>query len=1091
MKTKRNFSKKERVLALIVGIIMIIASFPAVLYAAEPEVYIIEGERTVFVAAFGRMNYNGTTYYSYKSFNEAMAALGTEGGKIVITGEIDMSQFADMEGRKDIIVTGIGTKVTGNVLNFGEVTELNLLGNLTLDFVSISCVEGFVINTNGHTFTVSENYDSYYYIADHTTGQQIYSAFPSITVGSDTGHSAVSLDSGHFANIGVGGSEAVSGNSTIRISGGVHEAVYSGVADGFSSIVNGNIYTKISGGEFDKVYAGSASSGTVNGNVFLEITGGTFNSVAAGSEKAGGIINGNAVLSVKGVYISGVGQPNNSSVKGKIIYVSDRELGIEDGAYYDYYIVADGGIAEPVFEGTELLGFRFHDETGCISENVQLSGKQLTPVNGLFTLPEGKSKVTVVSEVKLELNRYANYVSGYDDGTFLPQNNLSRAEAIAMLTRLITDENTIKEKSFSSYEDVADGSWYEPYIGFLENLGYLDTIALDGGLNIGPNNKITRGEFSEVLRNILYIMNPRHFNEKEFSDVPLSYPYYDSVGELAYLGIITGYEDGTFRPNSELTRAEAVTMINRMLSRVPTGNAGGTVFSDAVGHWAETQILMAANPSVAGETEIWTIDGDITKGKYTLIEDENATLDQQFMKLYEMAPEASSLDMIDGIDTISNWQIDNIVNSESDYSTITGTKYYISPDGDDSNDGKSPETAWKSLSMTASGVLQAGDGVLFERGAIYRGKFNAKSGVTYSAYGEGEKPRIYGSVKNYADPDLWEIDGENIWKCTEIIREDVGVMIFDSSEQIGNYNEIAGRKIVGSNYKDGSCLKDDLQFFYNFGRLYLYSTENPGERFDSIEIGSNGSLVNITGNDIVIDNLHFRYHGGHVVGTGNKKNITSKNCIYAYTGGSVLSGTTLYGNAFESYGGCDGWYAYNNWMYQIYDTGVTHQYTPTTGKCVQKNIEYIGNVIEYCHWSIEYYNGDSTDGSERLVENVGMYNNICRMGGYGWGSRGRTGGATMFCSAGITKNTNNFIAKHNILDRCTGNILNIGSVGDLELQLEENIFVQRYNGYMGNLKSGGCYVDDKVVQNLAKSCVENVPVVVINDDTTIINNIKS
>ena len=97
----------------------------------------------------------------------------------------------------------------------------------------------------------------------------------------------------------------------------------------------------------------------------------------------------------------------------------------------------------------------------------------------------------------------------------------------------------------------------------------------------------------------------------------------------------------------------------------------------------------------------------------------------------------------------------------------------------------------------------------------------------------------------------------------------------------------------------------------------------------------------------------------------------------------------------------------------------------------------------------------------------------------------------MFCSAGITKNTNNFIAKHNILDRCTGNIINIGSVGDLELQLEENIFVQKYNGYIGNLKSGGCYVDDKVVQNLAKSCIENVPVVVINNDTTIINNIKS
>ena len=73
------------------------------------------------------------------------------------------------------------------------------------------------------------------------------------------------------------------------------------------------------------------------------------------------------------------------------------------------------------------------------------------------------------------------------------------------------------------------------------------------------------------------------------------------------------------------------------------------------------------------------------------------------------------------------------------------TIYYISSEGNDLNDGLTPETAILSLEHLNSLDLQPGDGVMFRRGDLWRGQLKAKRGVTYSAYGNGEKPRIYGS----------------------------------------------------------------------------------------------------------------------------------------------------------------------------------------------------------------------------------------------------------------------------------------------------------------------------------------------------------
>lgn len=101
--------------------------------------------------------------------------------------------------------------------------------------------------------------------------------------------------------------------------------------------------------------------------------------------------------------------------------------------------------------------------------------------------------------------------------------------------------------------------------------------------------------------------------------------------------------------------------------------------------------------------------------------------------------------------------------------TYTGAAYYVSNKGSDGNDGLSPETAWATLDRVNQAPLQYGDAVFFERGSVWRNTtVETKEGVTYSAYGEGVKPRICASPENGGDPDLWSLwwegeNGEKIW----------------------------------------------------------------------------------------------------------------------------------------------------------------------------------------------------------------------------------------------------------------------------------------------------------------------------------------
>ena len=113
------------------------------------------------------------------------------------------------------------------------------------------------------------------------------------------------------------------------------------------------------------------------------------------------------------------------------------------------------------------------------------------------------------------------------------------------------------------------------------------------------------------------------------------------------------------------------------------------------------------------------------------------------------------------LDALEEKRINEIRNTESDLSKITGKLIYVSEsEGCDDNDGLSEKTPIKSIG-NATMLAESGDGVLLKRGDMWRTNFTAKSGITYSAYGKGAKPVICGSPKNGACADDWFLVYEN------------------------------------------------------------------------------------------------------------------------------------------------------------------------------------------------------------------------------------------------------------------------------------------------------------------------------------------
>ena len=159
------------------------------------------------------------------------------------------------------------------------------------------------------------------------------------------------------------------------------------------------------------------------------------------------------------------------------------------------------------------------------------------------------------------MDDHAAYVHGYTDGTVKPNNNVTRAETAAMLYRLLTESrrNEIQTAS-NSFSDVSADDWYNESVSTMANGKYI-TGYPDG--TFGGNKNITRAEFVAMLVRFIRVQN----EDCSFTDVSRDYWAYGCIATATKAGWIAGYTDGTFRPEQPITRAEAMTIINRVLNR--------------------------------------------------------------------------------------------------------------------------------------------------------------------------------------------------------------------------------------------------------------------------------------------------------------------------------------------------------------------------------------------------------------------------------------------------------------------------------------------------------------------------------------------
>ena len=368
--------------------------------------------------------------------------------------------------------------------------------------------------------------------------------------------------------------------------------------------------------------------------------------------------------------------------------------------------------------------------------------------------------------------------------------------------------------------------------------------------------------------------------------------------------------------------------------------------------------------------------------------------------------------------------------------TYTGTAYYVSNGGSDQNDGLTPRTAWATLDKVNNARLKPGDAVLFRRGDVwYGGLTDCNNGITYSAYGEGDKPMLNGTDPGLSEVSNWSVygktpDGGTIWVYSKSIS-DVAALLFDGTEEVGlkicadwgdsGYIDTSGKPFDVkkaltsdlsffsqadlSNYEIGANLGDDT----HPGPLYLRCDRgNPAEVFETIEAAP--SLMGITCGycNITIDNLCLKNFGSLGVSCGhgymedsNDKlpemvpSVTVQNCEISFCGGGISvyddngNGTAspgFSGGAIQMSG--SGSKALNNYIHDVDSKVFVLACHALQAEGTSYSDETIsGNLLMNCSCALHLadYTFSYTDNTDSFpYENIIFENNSVLYTGYGW-----------------------------------------------------------------------------------------------------------
>ena len=247
-------------------------------------------------------------------------------------------------------------------------------------------------------------------------------------------------------------------------------------------------------------------------------------------------------------------------------------------------------------------------------EGYVLSNETYTlTVSGSRVTMNGKaySPVTFVNRKAAELNRtdHFAFLVGYTDGTFGPERNMTRAEVTTMFARLLTEQIEADKTYSSTFNDVPKGYWAANYIGYMQQFGIITGYS-DGSFR--PDAPVTRAEFAAIASRFEKLTE----GSKSFTDVPDTYWAARYINFAATRGWVTGYSDGTFKPENTITRAEVAAVTCRLLERsadqsyIRSHLKELRTFSDVTeSHWAYWYAMEAANGhdyTKSGGSENWS-----------------------------------------------------------------------------------------------------------------------------------------------------------------------------------------------------------------------------------------------------------------------------------------------------------------------------------------------------------------------------------------------------------------------------------------------------------------------------------------------------
>ena len=254
-----------------------------------------------------------------------------------------------------------------------------------------------------------------------------------------------------------------------------------------------------------------------------------------------------------------------------------------------------------LLEKSAPKGYVASDETYTLTvsdSRITMNGKDYDPV-------------TFVNRKAAELNRtdHLAFLSGYANGTFEPDRNMTRAEVTTMFARLLTEKMAADQTYSNTFSDVAKSHWAANYIGYMQQFGIITGYA-DGSFR--PDASVTRAEFAAIASRFERLTE----GTKSFSDVPGSHWAAKYINFAATRGWVNGYADGTFRPNNSITRAEVAAVTCRLLERnadqsyIRSHLSELRAFTDvSESHWAYWYTMEAANGhdyTKSGSSETWS-----------------------------------------------------------------------------------------------------------------------------------------------------------------------------------------------------------------------------------------------------------------------------------------------------------------------------------------------------------------------------------------------------------------------------------------------------------------------------------------------------